>query len=372
MPALASASESSFDELDSDWDLDALIGGSSSEGSADERVRSRSPAPHGVCSTRAAGRRMIAGTPAERRGWLQRDLSLERQTGDDRDDDRVPQPEVDDDYGDGSIGDGSVLDDDVDAGALADHDSDGCESDTDGSVRGEDADLEVNGFAADLEPTERGFAADADTAQAGVADGVAIDGFEKLDLDAAEVARESRRAALAAAAPAGAVAGTCAAHAGGRTVADPGGFGKPFKMPGPPVVCRTTGCGRSGRNQSNRHDTECCVLCTMSGGAEHTEECDGRSGVGPEPTAAAGGLGTSMKRPSPPVVCRTPGCGRSGRNQSDRHDTMCCDWCENWDGELHTEECDRSHGVQPDPDDPGPLPDLSSDDEPGPLPPDPF
>ena len=297
---MASASESSCGELDSDWDLDALIGGSSSEGSADERVRSRSPAPHGVCSTRAAGRRMIAGTPAERRGWLQRDLSLERQTGDDRDDDRVPQPEVDDDYGDGSIGDGSVLDDDVDAGALADHDSDGCESDTDGSVRGEDADLEVNGFAADLEPTERGFAADADTAQAGVAEGVAIDGFETLDLDAAEVARESRRAALAAAAPAGAVAGACAAHAGGRTVADPGGFGKPFQMPGPPVIC-IMGCGRPGASQSNRHSPFCCVPC--AGGDGHSLACDAKNGVGPEPTAAAGGLGRLIEAPARTALC---------------------------------------------------------------------
>ena len=60
------ASESSDDELDSDWDLDALNGGSSSEGSADGRVRSGSPAPRGVRSARAVGRRMIAGTPADR------------------------------------------------------------------------------------------------------------------------------------------------------------------------------------------------------------------------------------------------------------------------------------------------------------------
>ena len=99
MPALASASESSFDEFDSDWDLDALIGGSSSEGSADERIRSRSPAPRGVRSTRAVGRRMIAGTPAERRGWLQRaalgpdplSRSLEKRPDDNGDDGDEPE-----------------------------------------------------------------------------------------------------------------------------------------------------------------------------------------------------------------------------------------------------------------------------------------
>ena len=123
---MASASDSSCDELDSDWDLDALIGGSSSEGSADERIRSRSPAPRGVRSTRAVGRRMVAGTPAERRGWLQRaalgpdplSRSLERRTDDDGDDGRVPQPEVDDDRGSGSVGDGSGLADGVDSGAF--------------------------------------------------------------------------------------------------------------------------------------------------------------------------------------------------------------------------------------------------------------
>ena len=279
-------------------------------------------------------------------------LSRGRQDND-RDDGRVPQPEVDDDHGDGSIGDGSVLDDDVDAGALADHDSDGCESDTDGSVRGEDADLEVNGFAADLEPTERGFAADADTAQAGVADGVAIGGFEKLDLDAAEVARESRRAALAAAAPAGAVAGACTAQAGGRTVADPGGFGKPFRMPGPPVIC-IMGCGRPGATSpiATVHSAASRALVETVIHWRVTR----RTASGQSRRRLPVGSGASSRSPGPPVVCRTPGCGRSGRNQSDRHDTMCCESCEMWDGELHTEECDRPHGVQPDPDiNPWPL-----------------
>ena len=226
MPALASASESSCDDCDSDWDLDALVGGSSSEGSADERVRSRSPAPRGVRSTRAVGRRMIAGTPAERRGWLTQraahgpDPSLNpqgKESDGNGDDGRVPCPEVDDDPDDGSIGDGSALGSEIDAGALADHDSDGFESDQDGSLRGEDADLEINGFAEDFGHTEHGVSADAEMAQAGAADGVAVGALDKVPSDAQEVARESRRSAFASATPAGEVTDTEAELAGGAT-----------------------------------------------------------------------------------------------------------------------------------------------------------
>ena len=118
---------------------------------------------------------MIAGTPAERRGWLIRaahgpdpsSRSLEKESDGNGDDGRVPHPEVDDDLDDGSIGDGSALGSEIDAGALADHDSDGFESDQDGSLRGEDGDLEINGFAEDFGHTEHGVSADADMAQAG-------------------------------------------------------------------------------------------------------------------------------------------------------------------------------------------------------------
>ena len=243
MPSLASASESS----DSDWESECVARDGESDSGSDRNrsARAHSPPPRHTASSRAAAKRM-------------KDSAVYR-------------------------------------GALA-----------------------------EIVVADHGYAADDEVAAAGVADGVADQAVDAGSSDARKVARESRRPALAAAAPAGSVklserAAQGTARACGSKAADLGGFGKPFRMPGPPVVCRTTGCGRSGRNQSNRHDTACCVLCTMSGGAEHTEECDGRSGVGPEPTAAAGGSGASSKsrarRSLPDARLRSV-----RTQQSDRHD----------------------------------------------------
>ena len=93
------------------------------------------------------------------------------------------------------------------------------------------------------------------------------------------------------------------------------------------------------------------MMCRIAGAVKLSERAvRGTARAGGRRAPDLGGFGTPWRVPGPPVVCRTPGCGRSGRNQSDRHDTMCCEPCEMYDGELHSEECDARYGIVPDPD----------------------
>ena len=62
------------------------------------------------------------------------------------------------------------------------------------------------------------------------------------------------------------------------------GFGSPWRVPGPPVICRM-GCGLAAFDQSRfRLDAFCCVRCTGTGGTEHAEYCERVNGVDPVTT----------------------------------------------------------------------------------------
>ena len=62
------------------------------------------------------------------------------------------------------------------------------------------------------------------------------------------------------------------------------GFGSPWRVPGPPAICRM-GCGRAAFGQGRFHPQAfCCVHCTHTGGTKHSEHCDRANGVGPMTT----------------------------------------------------------------------------------------
>ena len=175
MPASAADSDSSACERgaysDSDWEIDALAAVSSDDEATGRGRRSKSPLPRGLRSTKAAGRRLVSGTPSERAGetGTQRERAARGETDSAGGGGPAPPTEVGGSSGDGGVGGGRGLIADPDDGDAADCDNDGYESGPGGSLRDEDEDLEINGFAAGFVRADHGFAADAEVSSAGAA-----------------------------------------------------------------------------------------------------------------------------------------------------------------------------------------------------------